>query len=411
MISVDEARERILSMVSPLDVEERPLLTLLGHTLAEDVRATFNIPPHDNAAMDGYAVRDADIAGASSATPRTLRVIGEVAAGQAPAVAVASGVAVRIMTGAPLPEGTETVVPFELTREMLDTPTRGSGQVAVCGAPPPGANIRCAGEDVQVGETILRAGTELRPAEIGVLASLGLAKARVVRRPRVAILSTGDELLPPGEPLAPGKIYDANTYALATLVQRYGGVPVVLGIAHDQIDDLRAKVRLGLDADLLMTSAGVSKGNYDMVKDVLAAEGEIAFWQVAMKPGRPLAFGRIGAVPHIGLPGNPVASMIAFEQFARPALLKMQGKSRLRKPEVPAVFHGEASNRDGRRCFLRVRVELRDGEYQATLAGAQGSGILSSMALANGLAVIPEHIRHVTPGDRLSVQMVDWPEE
>jgi molybdopterin molybdotransferase len=232
----------------------------------------------------------------------------------------------------------------------------------------------------------------------------------VIRRPLVAVLSTGDELLAPGEPLAPGRIYDANSYSVAALVKRYGGVPLPLGIARDTIGDLQARVRAGLSADLFISSAGVSTGDYDVVKDVLAAEGQIDFWQVAIKPGKPLAFGRIGNVPYVGLPGNPVASMVAFEQFVRPAILTMLGKRRIRKPEVTARLVGEAGNRDARRCFYRAFVSRGPDGYVASLTGPQGSGVLTSMSQANGLVVVPEDVKGVRTGDIVRVQMLDWPE-
>jgi molybdopterin molybdotransferase len=409
MISVEEAAERILAPVRVLEAERRPPLDTLGQVLAEDVRAAFSIPPLDNTAMDGYAVRAADTAGARSDAPRFLRVVGELHAGRAPEVAVEPGTAVRIMTGAAMPPGADAVVQFELTTEASPGAAE-PGRVGVLRPTRPGSNIRRAGEDVRAGEVVLAAGTEIRPAEVGVLASLGLTSVAVVRRPRVAVLSTGDELRAPGEALVPGTIYDANTYSVAALVRRYGGTATLLGIARDHQEDLVARIRAGLDADLLITSAGVSTGDYDLVKRVLAAEGEIDFWQVRMKPGRPLAFGQIQGVPVVGLPGNPVASMVAFEQFVRPAILKMLGKRRLRKPEVEARLVGSAGNSDGRRCFVRASVAREGDEYVATVTGPQGSGILTSMSQANGLVLIPEEVAEVTTGDRVRVQMLDWPE-
>lgn len=413
MIPVEEAAERILAPVKVLEAERRPLLDALGQVLAEDVLAAFSIPRSDNTAMDGYAVRAGDTAGARTDAPAYLRIVGELHAGRPPERAVEPGTAIRIMTGAPIPPGADAVVQFELTTETSPGAAP-AGYAGVLLPARPGSNIRRAGEDVRAGSVVLPAGAELRPAEIGVLASLGLTSVAVVRRPRIAILSTGDELRAPGEPLAPGTIYDANSYSVAALVRRYGGEPCLLGIARDRADDLVARIRAGLDSDLLITSAGVSVGDYDLVKKVLAAEGEIGFWQVRMKPGRPLAFGEIRGVPVVGLPGNPVASMIAFEQFIRPAILKMLGKRRLRKPEVEATLVGSADNRDGRRCFVRcfVRTSVtRDGDgYVATVTGPQGSGILTSMSQANGLIVIPEEVAEITTGDRVRVQMLDWPE-
>jgi molybdopterin molybdotransferase len=410
MLPVQEALGRILGLIAPLVGERARPLDALGQVLAVDVLAGFDIPPADNSAMDGYAVRAADTVGASAESPRRLLVVGEVPAGRQPTVAVQPGAAVRIMTGAVIPPDADSVVQFEHTSENGRRRGPRAETVDVFVAATLGQNIRRAGEDVRRNSVVLPSGTELRPAEVGVIASLGIAAVEVVRRPRVAVLSTGDELLAPGEPLAPGHIYDANSYSVAALVKRYGGVPVPLGIARDTVDDLRARVRAGLNADLFISSAGVSTGDYDVVKDVLAAEGQIDFWQVAIKPGKPLAVGRIGNVPFVGLPGNPVASMVAFEQFVRPAILKMLGKKRLRKPEIAARLVGEAGNRDGRRCFYRAFVTHEDGGYVASLTGPQGSGILTSMALANGLVVVPEDVKYVRTGDPVRVQMLDWPE-
>ena len=409
MLSVEEALSRILGLIRPLESERARPLDALGQTLAADVHAGFDIPPADNSAMDGYAVRAADTVGASVGSPCRLRVIGEIPAGRQSTLVVASGAAARIMTGAVLPAGADAVVQFEHTSEMLGRRS-GVDEVEVYAAASFGQNIRRAGEDVSRGNVVLPAGAELRPAEIGVIASLGLAEVDVVRRPRIAVLSTGDELLAPGEPLQPGRIYDANGYSIAALVKRYGGEPIPLGIARDTVGDLQARVRAGLDADLFISSAGVSTGDYDVVKDVLAAEGQIDFWQVAIKPGKPLAFGRIGGVPFVGLPGNPVASMVAFEQFVRPAILTMLGRRHLKKPEIVARLVGEAGNRDGRRCFYRAFVSREADGYVASLTGPQGSGILTSMAQANGLVIVPESVSAVRTGDLVRVQMLDWPE-
>jgi len=317
------------------------------------------------------------------------------------------------MTGAPLPEGSDAVVRFEDTSERLNARAEKSKDVVrVFQAVAPGENVRPAGEDVRSGELVLAKGTVIRPSEIGVLASLGRPRVRVVRRPRVAVLATGDELLAIEEPLRPGKIRNSNEYSVAALVLRYGGIPVRLGIARDNVDDLTAKIRDGISrgVDLFLTSAGVSVGDYDIVKEVLAAEGQMDFWQVRMKPGKPLAFGFVRGVPLIGLPGNPVSSMVSFEQFVRPAILKMQGKTKLRKPTVEAILENDVPN-SGRRGFVRVMLARRDGGWTARLTGEQGSGVLTSMVRANGLAIIPETVEFVAAGERVQVQVLDWPEE
>ncbi len=415
MISVEEARERILSHFQRLEPEERPILEALGQVLAEDVVAEFDIPPLDNTAMDGYAVRAADTQGASDSSPVRLSVVGELAAGYIYKGEVKSGTAVRIMTGAPIPQGADAVVPFEETDEpathRFGAFAKSSSDVGVLKPARPGANVRRAAEDVARGDVVLPEGTALAPAQIGVLASLGRAAARVYRRPVVAILSTGDELLEPGQPFAPGKIYDSNASSVSAMVTEAGGVPKQLGIAEDTVDALTAKLRAGLDADMLITSAGVSRGDYDVVKDVLAKEGEIDFWTVRMKPGKPLAFGAFPSgerlVPHIGLPGNPVSSMITFELFGRPAIYKMLGKRGWERPTVRAVAEERIVNSDGRRVYARAIISQRDGQYYASLTGPQGSGILTSMALANALAVVPEDVAAVEAGEGVECLLLE----
>jgi molybdopterin molybdotransferase len=417
MISVEEALERILSYVSVLEPEEKQILAALGQVLAEDAIAPFNIPPMDNSAMDGYALQAASTAGASSSAPAQLRVVGELAAGYVFEGEVTPGTAVRIMTGAPVPRGADTVVPFEDTDESAHkAPTamrRIDEGVRILTEAKVGGNIRRAGEDIREGQQVLAKGVVLRPAEIGLLASIGRTTVKVIRRPVVAVLSTGDELVEVGQPLPPGRIYDSNVYSLAALIDRYGGIPKVLGIARDTVEALVDKIHQGLDADMLLTSAGVSRGDYDMVKDVLAREGEIDFWTAAMKPGKPLAFGSFRSgqrrIPHIGLPGNPVSSMVSFELFARPAILKMLGKTHWQRPTIRAIAKERIVNRnDPRRYFARCVVTEEGGRYYASLTGPQGSGILSSMAAANALTVIPEDVDVVEPGEEITVMMLDW---
>ncbi len=420
MISVEEALEKVLSYVNVLEPEQKPVLDCLGQVLAEDVYSKIDIPPLDNSAMDGFALRAKDTLGASEASPRHLTVVGEVAAGSMPTKEVGPGTAIRIMTGAPLPEGADAIVKFEDTDEVDRKSSRKDlSQIGILYEAKKGLNVRRRGEDIAEGHLVLHKGTVLRPQEIGVLASLGLATASVIRRPIVAILATGDELIGVDQPLPPGKIYDSNTYTIAAEVSRYGGIPRILGIGRDSVQSLNAKIDESLDADMLITSGGVSKGDYDMVKDVLAEHGEIGFWTVRMKPGKPIAFGVIEntkgrkkrKVPHLGLPGNPVSSMITFEQFARPAILKMIGKKILAKPTILATINGDITDTGGRRIFARVMVTMRSGQYYASLAGPQGSGILTSMVRANGVAVIPESSRGVKAGDIVEVQMLDWVEE
>ncbi len=418
MISVEEALERILSYVAVLEPEEKHILDALGQVLAEDVVSPLSIPPLDNTAMDGYAVQAASTIGASDSSPVELRVVGELAAGYSFDGEVTAGTAVRIMTGAAIPRGADAVVPFEETDETAHAAPSAAQRVReavrILREAKEGANIRRAGEDISKDKRVLASGTVLRPAEIGVLASVGRTTAKVVRRPLVAVLSTGDELAAVGEPLPPGHIYDTNAYSLASLIERYGGIPKMLGIARDTLEALTAKIQEGLSADMLLTSAGVSRGDYDVVKDVLAREGEIDFWTVAMKPGKPLAFGCFFAsdgrrVPHIGLPGNPVSSMISFELFGRAAILKMMGKRRWDRPVIRAVTKERIINRgDPRRLFARCIITLEDGRYHASLTGPQGSGILTSMVSANALTIIPEGVQVVEPGEEIDVLMLDW---
>lgn len=417
MISVDEARERILAFFERLEPESRPVLDALGQVLAEDVAAPFDIPPLDNTAMDGYAVRAVDTEGATGASPRELRVIADLAAGYVLDTPVGPGEAVRIMTGAPMPPGADAIVPFEETDEPLrginEAPKKGE-TVRVFKAARPSANIRFRGEDMREGQVVIEAGRVVRPSEAGVLASIGRTEISVYRRPTVAILSTGDEITAPGEPLRPGRIYDANAYSVAALVKKYGGIPRILGIARDTVEDLTAKIHEGLDADMIVTSAGVSRGDFDVVKDVLAREGSIDFWTVRMKPGKPLAFGAFTApdgrrVPHLGLPGNPVSSMVSFELFGRPAIFTMMGRSDWERPIIRAITRDTIVNTDGRRFYARCIVTRgEDGRYYADLTGPQGSGILTSMSMANGLTVIPEGLPRADPGDEIDVMMTDW---
>ncbi len=404
MLSVEQALEQVLTAFRPLEVVEVPLLEALGCAVARDVHAREEIPLCDNSAMDGYAVRAADTAGARPENAVRLQVIGEVAAGQVSQIAVERGTTLRIMTGAPIPPGADAIVKVEDTRPV------GAGQVEVLAEVRPGQYIRPAGEDVHAGDLVLPQGTPLRPQEIGMLAALGYPHVPVHRRPRVAILATGDELVEVDEPLTPGQVRNANGYSNAAQVLRYGGIPIPLGVARDRMDDLTARIRAGLEqgADLLLTSGGVSMGKFDLVKQVLAAEGEIHFWRVRMKPGKPLAFGHIGGVPFLGLPGNPVSAMVSFETFARPAILKMLGWREWERPTVEATLLDKVRYKDGRRHYLRARIVWEEGAYHARLTGEQGAGILSSMVRANGLVILPEEWGHAPAGAQ--VQAILWGE-
>jgi molybdopterin molybdotransferase len=420
MITIEEALERILSGLEVLSAEERSPVEALGQVLDEDLQASFDIPPLANTAMDGYAVRAADTEGARPDQPRNLEVIAEVAAGHICQRAVFPGTAIRIMTGAPIPEGADAVVPFEDTDEGNGPSGRfsaagrhsgGSTAIKVFKGAAPGDNVRPAGEDVRTGEIVVHRGTVLRPSEIGVIAALGRDRVRVIRRPTVAVLSTGDELLEPGMPRSDAQIYDANTYSVAALVSRFGGIPRMMGIARDNFDALTAKIREGLNADLLVTSAGVSTGDYDVVKDVLASEGQIEFCTVAMKPGKPLAFGSFTKdgrrIPHIGLPGNPVSSMVAFELFGRAAIMTMMGKTDVRRPVIRGIATEPIVNGDCQRVLLaRCIVTEFCEKYYAELAGGQGSGMLTSMMRANALTLLRPN-ETISAGDEVRVLLLD----
>lgn len=387
-----------------MPTEAVPLRAALGRVLAEAVYSPEAIPPFTNSAMDGYAVRVNDVAQATRAHPVHLTVVGQVAAGDTPTVEVGPGSAVRIMTGAPLPNGADTVIRFEQTQVVPD------GVLAL--APPtPGENVRLAGEDVKAGAVALDRGVVIRPAVVGVLASLGVAEVRCHRQPRVAILSTGDELVGLDEPLTPGKIRNSNEYTLAALVEEAGGIPVPLGIARDNAEHLRAKIAQGIQqgVDLFLTSAGVSVGDYDFVKTVLAEEGVVHFWQVAIKPGKPLAFGRVHDVPLIGLPGNPVAAAVAFEAFARPTIYKLLGRGSVTRVTVPAVLSEDIQN-SGRRHYMRAWVWRDSDHLRVTTRGhgvtVQGSGILTSLVWANCLLVVPEDVTLLKAGSTVDIQLL-----
>ena len=417
MLSVEEAFDRILGFFNVLKPESKPILDALGQVLTQDISSPVDIPPLANSAMDGYAVMAADIKGATESSPVVLKVIGSVAAGEVPKATVQPGTAVRIMTGAPIPGGADAVVPFEETDE---TDRRKQGisidQIGVRFDVGRGSAVRPAGQDVSKGTKVLDSGTVLRPSEVGVLASMGYAAVNVVRRPVVAILATGDELVEPGQPLLPGKIYNINSYSIAAAVRRAGGIAKPIGVARDNLASLTAKIDEGLQADMLITTAGVSKGDYDIVKDVLAERGKIELWSVRMRPAKPLAFGMMTRpdgkkTPHLGLPGNPVSAMVAFEQFGEPAIRKMLGLKQLKRPTVEAILDDDIHNGDGRRVYARVVVSKRDGAYHARLTGEQGSNLLTSMARANGLAICPEDVPVKKAGETATVQMLDWPPE
>lgn len=404
MLSVNDALQRILDKTTPLPAESVALQEALGRVLAHDIISAYDLPPFANSSMDGYAVIFEDVQSASSENPAVLSVIEEIPAGYAPSKTLQRGQAARIMTGAPVPTGTTAVVPVELTE---DSNGKRSEQVRIVQGVGPFDNIRPVGEDVKVGETILTQGRRLRPADLGVLAGLGFSAVSVIRRPRVAVISTGDELLTPDQPLAPGKIRDSNGYAIPAMISSLGAIPLRLGIARDQVEDVRSHFQAAIDqqADLILSSAGVSVGAFDVVKTVLNELGSADFWKVNMRPGKPLTFGEIAGKLFLGLPGNPVSALVTFMVFARPAIQKMMGLDADMAKQTARL--GETMTSDGRTTFVRVRLARDNGELVAHTTGTQSSGAISSMVKADGLLVIPAGVREIQAGESAEVWLLD----
>jgi molybdopterin molybdotransferase len=399
VLSVAEASQAILAHVTPLPAERVPLANALHRVLAAEIRSPVTLPAWDNSAMDGYAVRSVDIVGATPDAPKVLRVIDTVAAGGFPTETVRVGEATRIMTGAPLPAGADTVVRVEDT-------DGGTERVAIRADRDATRNVRPRGEDIREGAVVLSVGQTIGPAQIGVLASVGAAYLDVVRQPRVAILGSGDELVAVeqfDQVLAGRKIVSSNTYALVAAVTDALGVPRDLGVALDTPESLRERLAAAADCDLILTTAGLSVGEHDYLRDVLRDMGaEMKFWRVRMRPGAPLGFGLLGNTPWLGLPGNPVSTMVTFELFARPAIRRMLGHVRLFRRPVDVVLEEPVTINARLTHFLRVIVTTHtDGTLTARLTGPQGSGIVTSMSLANALLVVPEDRTRVEPGEHL----------
>jgi len=393
MPTYEEARSIILESVAPVGTERVETGRAMGRTLAEDVAAPWPLPFCDNSAMDGYAVRAADCSGAAR-----LKVTGYLPAGGTGSAVVTPGCAVKIMTGAPIPAGCDAVIPSEETEE-------GDGDVVfVKGRVTARQHIRFRAEDVREGDVVLQGGTPLRPAEISMLASLGKAFVPVYRKVRVAVLSTGDELIELGEAPSPGTIINSNSLAIAAAVREAGAEAVLLGIARDDMESHANKISEGLKADALITTAGVSAGDRDLVREVLGELGVVSrFWRVDIKPGGPTAFGTKDGKPVFSLPGNPVSALITFEVFVRPALLRMMGRTRVVRPLVKGTLVGEARKKPGKVHFLRVGIEVRGGEYFATSAGDQNTGILRTMVLADALAVLPADRTSFAAGEKVDL--------
>jgi molybdopterin molybdotransferase len=397
---LEEARAEVLSAVPLLGRERVSIRESLGRVLAGDVISPEDVPPFANSAMDGFAVRGADVNTAGS----VLEVIGDLPAGSRSDLVVGPGEAIRIMTGAPMPAGADTVVRVEETLSE-------ASKVTVNTAVDVGTAVRPAGGDVTRGQTVFTAGTRLTPMHVGVLSTVGVAEPDVFARPRVAFMSTGDELTPVGEALGPGAIRDSNRPMLRALLEETGVETVDLGIVRDDPQALRAALDRGAESDVVISTGGVSMGDYDVTKLVLEGDAHVDFWQVAIQPAKPFAFGRIGSALFFGLPGNPVSVLVSFEQFARPALLKMQGARAVLRPRIVARA-GETLDTDpGKTVFVRVRVDgLAAGEPTVVKAGGQASNVLSATAAADGLAVVPRGTGTVEAGEEVSVEMYKWPE-
>lgn len=410
LLSVDQARERILSNFQPVTTETLPLTGCLSRVLAQDIVAANDFPPFNNSSMDGFAVRAADTQNATPDSPPRLRVVADIPAGSHPTISLASGEAARIMTGAPTPGGADAVVPVEDTDfNNRDAGTPAPGEVQIFKPARSGANIRPRGMDIRAGLVTLHKGRRLKPQDLGLLAMLGFAEVPVHRKPRVALFSSGDELLPVDAPLEAGKIRDSNSYTLAALVEEAGAEVVRLGVAKDSHEAVQALLEraVELHVDLILSSAGVSVGAFDYIKQVIESNGKMDFWRVNMRPGKPVAFGEHKKIPFIGLPGNPVSAFVGFEVFVRAALQRLGGLSDGGRPTV-RVKCEEQIESDGRESYLRARVreDAERGNFIAHLTGHQGSGNLHSLVQANALLIIPAGVKCVPAGQEVDAWLI-----
>jgi molybdopterin molybdotransferase len=399
MLSVQDAQERINSHFKPVETETLHLAQCAGRVLAVDILSS-DLPPFDNSSVDGFAVKASDLADASAASPRTLRVMTDIRAGFTSDVSIAHGQAARIMTGAPMPQGADAVVMVEDTDfNNHEAGTPAPQEVQIFKKIGEGENVRKRGIDVKTGRKVLFTGHKLRAQDIGLLAMLGVANVTVYRKPRVALMSSGDELIPIEMPLKPGKIRDSNSYVLATLISESGCEVFSLGVAHDRRDDIQFMLdqAVGVNADVIISSAGVSVGAFDFTKEVVESQGSMDFWKVNMRPGKPLAFGEYRGVPFIGLPGNPVSAFVGFEVFARGALGVLSGLETVARQKVK-VRLAESVESDGRESYLRAVIEEKDGVLSAKLTGHQGSGNLLSLVQANALLVVPAGVKSLAIG-------------
>ncbi|HVQ87498.1 MAG TPA: gephyrin-like molybdotransferase Glp [Actinomycetes bacterium] len=403
MRTVDEHLEVVLAHISPLDPMDLRLLDAQGCSLSDDVSAPWDLPPFDNSSMDGYAVRAADVAGASEATPVSLPVVGDIPAGHSGALALAPGQTARIMTGAPMPAGADAVVPVEWTDGDIV-------RVSIHRAPEPDAFVRHRGEDAVANSMVLSSGTRLGAAQIGLLAAVGRGRVVVRPRPRVVVMSTGSELVEPGEPIAGGKIPDSNSFMIAAAAHATGATAYRIGFVPDEPQTLIATIEDQLiRADLVITTGGVSVGAFDVVKEALSRMGSVNFTQVAMQPGKPQGFGHVGPdkTPIFTLPGNPVSAFVSFEVFVRPVLRRMLGHDPLHRPTVRAVLMDAVDSPDGKRQFLRGSLTVEDGRYVVRVVGGPGSHLLAGLSHADSLIVIPEEVTRVESGDAVTVMMLE----
>ncbi|MYC55435.1 MAG: molybdopterin molybdotransferase MoeA [Chloroflexi bacterium] len=408
LLNVDAALAQILADMQPLGSESVALAESLGRVIATDIAAPLDLPPFDNSAMDGYAIHHADSLSASPQQPATLHVTQDISAGDSPTDTLQPGQAARIMTGAPIPVGCSAVAPVEDTDDnwRKASGTAPPEEVRIYSRYGYGANIRRKGENIAFGATIMGAGTIIQPAEMGMLAAIGCARFEVLRKPKVVILGSGDELVDVHETLSAGKIRDTNSYTLAGLIRQAGGIPIRLPIARDKLSEIRALYSraLGINPDMIISSAGVSVGAADLVREVMDELGDIDFWRINMRPGKPLAYGALQGIPFFGLPGNPVSTMVTFEVLVRPALAKLAGRA-LRRRTIQATTADDLRS-DGRRSYNRVRLSREGGAVVARSTGSQSSGALMSMLLADGLAIIPEGQRFVPAGSELPVLLL-----
>ena len=403
LLSVDQARERILSQLHPVTTEKRDLAECASRVLARDIAASTDLPPFDNSSMDGFAVRAVDVANATDASPQRLSVVADIPAGSAPLIFLAPGQAARIMTGAQIPDGADAIVPVEETDFVSrDAGSPPPGQVLILKAAKPGANIRTSGMDIKTGEIVLQKGRRLQAQDLGLLAMLGVAKVEVHRKPRVALLSSGDELVGVDAPLEPGKIRDSNSYVLAALIESAHAEALRLGVANDTRESVEAlfEQAAAQKVDMIISSAGVSVGAFDFIKDVVDSNGRMDFWRVNMRPGKPLAFGEYRGIPFIGLPGNPVSAFVGVEVFVRAALGRLGGELNGGRHAV-RVRTVEEINSDGRESYLRAIVEEKNGVLSAKLTGHQGSGNLRSLVQANALLIISAGVKCVPAGQEV----------